>query len=91
MNISNKISFIIVPYNFGGPFSFSFLSPEEARKRSAALEHAELDQAAGEHPQRSDQTDGHEDTQQDVVQHHGHELPLLSRLRNTTSKSLVEV
>lgn len=52
------------------------------------LEHAELDKTPSEHTQSANETHGHEHTQQDVIQHHGHELPLLCSLREKRESSL---
>lgn len=41
---------------------------------------AEFNEAASKHSQRADNTHGHEDTEQNVVQHHGNKLPLLTGL-----------
>lgn len=44
-------------------------------------QHAQLDEPTCKHTQCSNETYSHEDTQQNMVQHHGHKLPLLSSLR----------
>lgn len=44
------------------------------------LQHVELDEAAGEDGERPDDAHGHKHAEQDVVQNHGDELPLLRRL-----------
>lgn len=40
-------------------------------------QHVELDQSPSKHRDRPNDADGHEDTEQDVIQDHGHKLPLL--------------
>lgn len=44
------------------------------------LQHVELDESPGKHGERPDDAHGHEHTEQDVVQNHGDELPLLRRV-----------
>ena len=48
---------------------------------SGPVQHVELDESPGEDDERPDDAHGHEHAEQDVVQHHGNELPLLGRLR----------
>lgn len=44
------------------------------------LQHVELYEASGKDSNSPDDTHGHEHAEQNVIQHHGHELPLLRSL-----------
>lgn len=49
------------------------------------LQHVELDEPPGKDGQRPDDAHGHEHAEQDVVQNHGDEFPLLRRLESNAA------
>lgn len=50
------------------------------RRQSRVSQHAQLNEPTCKHTQCSNETHSHEHAQQNVVQHHGHKLPLFSSL-----------
>lgn len=56
--------------------------------RLCGLEHAQLNETPCKHTQSANETHSHEHTQQDVIQHHGHKLPLLCSLQENREFTL---
>lgn len=49
-------------------------------RQTRVSQHAQLNEPTCKHTQRSNETHSHEHAQENVVQHHGHKLPLFSSL-----------
>lgn len=58
-----------------------FYKSNKYNKKPRHLEHAQLNEAACKNTQCTNQTHSHENTQQNMIQHHGHKLPLFSSLK----------
>lgn len=67
------------------PWSTSLLSPSWC----LTLHHVELDEPPSKDSHRPDDAHGHEDAEQDVVQNHGNEFPLLRRLQADEAYRLI--